>query len=333
MTKKRYRIFLRSNGVFYLKNNESGKQTSLNTRDREAAIKTATEMNEALKDPLEAREKAKRVLEISNARVGKHTWQEIMNEVSDCSTESTRKRREREYQSKRYDRIRSKELLDTSIEDFRAVLKNGGSATNLYLKLLQNRALNLEWIFKPVIPKGLWPKPKKSKKRAITFEEHNRIVAAEGNLERKLYYQILWYTGASQADGARLTAENIDRLNKVIRYSRCKNESSASVTCSKEFSDFLDQFPALGPLFPKISKTNTNARSSEFTRRCKTLGIKGISLHSYRYSWAERAAKKGYPQRWAMKALGHNSRAVHQAYAKNAEYIEPSMDDFELKAR
>ena len=38
---------------------------------------------------------------------------------------------------------------------------------------------------------------------------------------------------------------------------------------------------------------------------------------------------RGYPQRYAQEALGHNSKAVHQAYAKRAEVEVPSLDDWE----
>jgi len=34
---------------------------------------------------------------------------------------------------------------------------------------------------------------------------------------------------------------------------------------------------------------------------------------------AERAKVAGYPERFAQLALGHNSQAVHRAYAKNAQ--------------
>lgn len=59
------------------------------------------------------------------------------------------------------------------------------------------------------------------------------------------------------------------------------------------------------------------------------MGIKGISLHSYRYAWAERALKCGYSERFAQQALGHNSKAVHHAYSKNGEVTVPSLDDWE----
>jgi integrase len=59
------------------------------------------------------------------------------------------------------------------------------------------------------------------------------------------------------------------------------------------------------------------------------LRIEGITLHSYRYAWAERAKKCGYPERFAQEALGHNSKAIHRSYAKRAEVRLPSLEKYE----
>jgi integrase len=63
------------------------------------------------------------------------------------------------------------------------------------------------------------------------------------------------------------------------------------------------------------------------------LGIEGVTLHSYRYAWAERARKCGFPLRFAQKALGHNSKAVHAAYASKAEVKVPSLDTWESQMK
>ena len=67
--------------------------------------------------------------------------------------------------------------------------------------------------------------------------------------------------------------------------------------------------------------------------RLKTVGISGVSLHSYRYAWAERAKAAGYPERFAMQALGHSSKAVHRAYAKQAQVTLPPLEEYELPKR
>ena len=53
---------------------------------------------------------------------------------------------------------------------------------------------------------------------------------------------------------------------------------------------------------------------------------------SYRYAWAERAKVVGMPERFAQAALGHNSKAIHRAYAKQAQIIVPSLEEYEAKA-
>jgi integrase len=72
--------------------------------------------------------------------------------------------------------------------------------------------------------------------------------------------------------------------------------------------------------------------ASQARSRCRQLGIKGVTLHSYRYAWAERAKTVGYPERFAQEALGHNSKAVHRAYAKRALMKLPSLEDYEQVA-
>ena len=82
-----------------------------------------------------------------------------------------------------------------------------------------------------------------------------------------------------------------------------------------------------------LSRVRAGGRATEFASRGRRLGITGVTLHSYRYAWAERAKTAGMPERFAMENLGHNSKAVHRAYAKRALMKIPSLEDYErLKA-
>jgi integrase len=98
---------------------------------------------------------------------------------------------------------------------------------------------------------------------------------------------------------------------------------------SADVEAILKRRPAVEPLFLYLCTVRAGDRATEFKRRCDGLGISGVSLHSYRYAWAERALKCGFPERFAQQALGHNSKAVHRAYAKHAEVTVPSLDDWE----
>jgi hypothetical protein len=60
--------------------------------------------------------------------------------------------------------------------------------------------------------------------------------------------------------------------------------------------------------------------------------ISGVTLHSYRCAWAERSKTVGYPERFAQEALGHNSKAVHRAYAKGALIKISSLEEYEKDA-
>jgi integrase len=94
----------------------------------------------------------------------------------------------------------------------------------------------------------------------------------------------------------------------------------------------LQVLPRFGPLFPKLMNVRSADRATEFRQRCQGLGIADITLHSYRYAWAERAKTCGYPERFAQMALGHNSKAVHRAYARKAQVTLPPLEDFERNA-
>src|SRR5260370_36251098 len=197
------------------------------------------------------------------------------------------------------------------------------------LRCVHNLALGLGWLPWPVLPPKLWPIQHFKPKRGITQNEQWRIVAAEQNRERRTYYELLWEIGASQTDAVLLKAENINWQSRTLAYRRKKTGTLACITIGPRLETILRTLPIKRPLFPKLSATTEGARTAEFWRRCRLLKIKGVSLHSFRYAWAERAKSAGYPERFAQEALGHNSKAVHRAYARNAEVILPSLESFE----
>ena len=114
-------------------------------------------------------------------------------------------------------------------------------------------------------------------------------VPADGNPERKAFYQLAWHLGASQSDIAFLEAENIDWEARVISFARKKTGSIALMRFDDETAEVLRSLPTEGPLFPYLRGVRAGDRSTEFHQRCVGLRIKSVSLHSYRYAWAERA--------------------------------------------
>jgi integrase len=326
--KNRFWLFKRGQ-TFYVEDSLTHKQESLHTKDQREARRLRDAKNEAIGNPTLSLAIGRAYLAAHDPHMAKRTWSEVMDELSSHGCEASRARCQREMKSKPFDMIRHKPLIETTGEDFMAVLRMGTTSTNHYLRRLHNLALGLGWLPWPILAPKVWPPITPGPKRAIVWEEHERIVSTEKNTERRLYYDLLWETGASQSDAAHLTADNIDWEASIICYDRQKTGETARLSIGPRLEQILRQLPAGGPLFPRLSKMKDTERAGEFRRRCRILGIKGVTLHSYRYAWAERARACGYPERFAQQALGHNSKAVHRAYARKAQVIVPALEEYE----
>jgi integrase len=183
-----------------------------------------------------------------------------------------------------------------------------------------------------VAPK-LWPKHKPKARRGITLAEHQRLLTLAKGAEWKLYLELLWETGAAQTDAATLKAEDIDWQARTITYFRQKTGTRAQITLSQKLETVLSHLPTLGALFPRLAPEAAHVRSKRFAYQCRLAGIPDVTLHGYRYAWAERANAAGMPERFAQAALGHSSTAVHHAYARKAVVIAPSLEDYESKVK
>jgi len=222
-------------------------------------------------------------------------------------------------------------IIETSGELLLKVMQSGKVSTNVFLRRLHNFCVDMNWLPWPLIPKRQWPQVKFKDKRAITLEEHQQIIAAEVNPERKSLYQLCWHLGGSQGGIANLKGEDVDWQQGTVSFTRRKTQVPVIVNLGEDPINLFKDLPAEGVLFPYLSRVRANDRATEFKSRCRLLGIEGITLHSYRYAWAERAKVAGMPERFAQEALGHNSKAVHRAYAKRALMKIPSLEDYEKK--
>ncbi len=329
--KQRYRVFLRPWGVYYCEDLVTGKQETLKTRQKDEAFRLVAARNENEEAPAFSLHLARVYWKAGDPAGASRTWQHVMDEIPKLKKGNTRSRWLTAIKDKAMDSVRNMVVLETHAEDFLKVLENGSVCTNIYLRRIHNFALDMNWLPWPVLPKKRWPVIKFREKRGITWAEHQAIVAREGNPERKAFYQLAWHLGASQSDIALLEAENIDWEARVISFARKKTGSIALMRLDDELTEILRSLPNSGPLFPYLRSVRAGDRSTEFHQRCVGLGIKGVSLHSYRYAWAERAKKAGYPERFAQEALGHNSKAVHRAYARKAKVELPSLGEYEKR--
>jgi integrase len=332
--KNRFRLIQRGlrGGRFYCVDAETGRRESLGTKNASEATQIVLAKNQAVRQPALNLQMAKAFLAASDECMGKRTWQQAIDALIDAKQGSTKARWQRSVKHPALDRIRDRVIIETHAEHFLAVLKAGTLSTNLHLRQLQNFALDLDWLPRPIIPRRQWPAVRFRERRAITRQEHESIVAADPNPERQLFYEVAWHLGASQTDIALLTADNIDWKARVIAFERLKTGQPCVVHFGDSFATVLQKLPQRGSLFPTFSKLREGHRSTHFKRTCRKAGVRGVSLHSYRYAWAERAKVAGYPERFAQEALGHNSKAVHRAYARHAKVVLPSLESFEKPA-
>ena|SRR5208337_1230467 len=331
--KRRFVLYRRKRGgVFYLEDTQSKKQESLHTKNRADAVSVLNARNESVRQPQLNLQIAKAYLAGSDSCVTTRTWQSAIEALSNSKSGANKERWQRAARDVAFTPLLPKVIIETPGELLLKVLQSGTVSTNVFLRRLHNFCVDMNWLPWPLVPKRQWPAVRFKEKRAITLEEHQKIIAAEVNPERKMFYQLCWHLGGSQGDIASLKGEDVDWQHGTVSFTRKKTGVPVIVHLGNEALNIFKDLPAEGVLFPYLSRVRAGDRATEFKSRCRQLGINGVSLHSYRYAWAERAKTVGYPERFAQEALGHNSKAVHRAYAKRALMKIPSLEDYEQRA-
>jgi integrase len=331
--KTRYRLIRRGirGGTFYCVDTKTGKRTSLAVHDEDAARQVIEARNQAERQPMLNLQIAKAYLAGTDSGVATRTWQNALDVLTASKRGANQLRWRTASNDTAFDLIRHQVIIETQGEILLRVIRTGTVSTNIYLRRLHNFCLDMCWLPWPIIPKRQWPEIRFKEKRGITWEEHQKILSGESNAELRDYYELLWHLGGSQTDMASLRAEDIDWTNHTISYARMKTSSQAMIRFGDAVARILQSRPATGYLFPQIVQWRESDRAKAFIRRIRLVGVSGVSLHSYRYAWAERAKTAGYPERFAQMALGHNSKAVHRAYARKAQVTLPPLEEYERK--
>jgi hypothetical protein len=157
-------------------------------------------------------QKARVYLAAADPEVATRTWRKALTTLVEAKRagSANRHRWETFLKDKALKPLLDLVILESRAEQFMSVLTNGTVSTNVYLRRLQNFCIGMNWLPWPVLPHKLFPAVKHKSKRAITLEEHQKIIAREGNPERRAFYELLWHLGGAQSDIACLEAEHID---------------------------------------------------------------------------------------------------------------------------
>ncbi len=154
------------------------------------------------------------------------------------------------------------------------------------------------------------------------------------NPERKNLYQLCWHLGGSQSDIANLKGEDVDWIDHTVSYARRKTGAAVLVHLGEEALILFKDLPAEGPLFPVSGERPRRRSATEFGQRCRQLGIKGVTLHSYPLTLGPNVPKlrnAGTGLQW--KTWARTARPVHRAYSKRALVKVPSLEEYERRAK
>jgi integrase len=333
--RERYRMYQRNGGSFYAKDRKTGQAFSLATSDEREATRLLVAKNQSTEQPCLNVAMAKVYLSAQSPEFLTRTWGDLIDLVARGYEGATAIRWKKFAISAPLKLLVNLPLYQTESVHFLAVLNHNkaGVSTNVWLRILHNRALDMGWQLSPILNKRVWPKVKYKTRRAITAEEHAKIIESERMEDYAQFFCLLWETGGSQTDIAHLKAEDIDWGNSRLYYSRRKlahrGGGRAALAMGVGLKTILKELPSAGPLFPRLRLLSEDERASHFRKVCLRAGMGGVTLHSYRYSWAERACSAGMPEREAQAHLGHGSRAIHRAYARNAEVVTLPLDHYE----
>jgi len=330
--KQRFRLYRRTNGGrFYLHDDLTGKQTSLRTNNRDEATRLCHAKNEAERQPLVNVQIARAYLAANDPQIASRTWRQVMDALALAKHGTTQQYYQRAFTQQAFALIREMTIVQTRPEHFIQVMEAGTVSTNKNLRRIHNFALGMGWLPWPILAKKQWPTLHYRERHSLTMEQHHAILATAKTPEFKAYLEMAWCVGAAQGDLANIKAEDIDWEHRVISFYRQKTRTLCVQRFGDELGAILERLPKSGPLFPTLISNGATERAAMFRTLSERCGYAGLTLHSYRYAWAERARTAGYPERFAQEALGHKSKAVHAAYARKARVELPALEDYERK--
>jgi len=189
-------------------------------------------------------------------------------------------------------------------------------STNVFLRRLHNHALAMNWLAWGILARKQWPKVVYGEKRGITLEEHHQIHRAGEKPERRDYTNCclgFWEAPRRMSHRCmpRMLLEGPARCFIAGRKNAGMRSSASGIKRQPFWRGGRSR-----SAFPVSDHDREKYRATEFKQRCRGLGIEGVTLHSYRYGWAERARHLWLSERHAQSGLGHGSKAVARAYAK-----------------
>lgn len=132
------------------------------------------------------------------------------------------------------------------------------------------------------------------------------------------------HTGMRKGEQFPITVSQVDLQLRHIHLDKTKNGSSRYVhlnsTAVKVFTDLKEQHTKLGlgedaSLFLSGRNIPMTDPREWFNRACEQAGIKGVTWHTLRHTFASRLSMAGVPVRTLMELMGHKTIAMSMRYS------------------
>src|SRR5436309_1476905 len=128
--KRRFLLFFRGQ-TYYCEDTDTGKQESLRTKDKAAALRLLNARNEAQEQPAINLQIARAYLQAGDPAVPTRTGQFVMEEMAKLKRGETQTRHDAAVRDPAFDLIRNRVILETQAEHFLRVLQAGTVSTNV----------------------------------------------------------------------------------------------------------------------------------------------------------------------------------------------------------
>jgi hypothetical protein len=176
--KTRYRLIRRGirGDTFYCVDTTTGKRTSLGTDNEDEARQVIEARNNAQRQPVLNLQIAKAYLAGTDNGITTRTWQNALDALIQTKLANNQSRWKTAAKDKALAPLLPRLIIDTPGERLLQAMQAGTVSTNVYLRRLHNFCVDMNWLPWPLIPKRQWPAVKFKEKRAITLEEHQRII-------------------------------------------------------------------------------------------------------------------------------------------------------------
>ena len=180
------------------------------------------------------------------------------------------------------------------------------------------------------------PQQAKAKPEIWTLEEF-KLFDSYINYERsKVYYNLLYFSGARSGEIAALTLKDIDFENNTISINKTRlnlfetnspktASSIRKITIPIPVMNMLKTFISKYTVVPKFIFTTTTTYKKELIKICKENNLKYITLHGFRHSHASFLIKNGMDIASISKRLGHSN--INMTLTTYAHFYDNKKDE------